>query len=88
MDAKTVVISVSIIAAAFAMAIGGYGPARALGKALTEALDAIARQPEASDRIMRALFVGMALIESIAIYAFVIALIILFANPLIGYILK
>lgn len=88
MDAKTVVISVSIIAAAFAMAIGGYGPARALGKALTEALDAIARQPEASDRIMRALFVGMALIESIAIYAFVIALIILFANPLIGYVLK
>lgn len=88
MDAKTVVISVSIIAAAFAMAIGGYGPARALGKALTEALDAIARQPEASDRIMSALFVGMALIESIAIYAFVIALIILFANPLIGYILK
>ena len=88
MDAKTVVISVSIIAAAFAMAIGGYGPARALGKALTEALDAIARQPEASDRIMSTLFVGMALIESIAIYAFVIALIILFANPLIGYILK
>ncbi|GAN31960.1 MAG: ATP synthase F0 subunit C [Candidatus Brocadia sp. AMX2] len=88
MDAKTVVISVSIIAAALAMAIGGYGPARALGKALTEALDAIARQPEASDKIMRALFVGMALIESIAIYAFVIALIILFANPLIGYILK
>ena len=88
MDTKTVVISVSIIAAALAMAIGGYGPARALGKALTEALDAIARQPEASDKIMRALFVGMALIESIAIYAFVIALIILFANPLIGYILK
>ncbi|MCF6156214.1 MAG: ATP synthase F0 subunit C [Candidatus Brocadia sp.] len=88
MDAKTVVISVSIIAAALVMAIGGYGPARALGKALTEALDAIARQPEASDKIMRALFVGMALIESIAIYAFVIALIVLFANPLIGYILK
>jgi F-type H+-transporting ATPase subunit c len=37
---------------------------------------------------MRTLFVGMALIESIAIYAFVIALIILFANPLIGYIVK
>lgn len=88
MDAKTVVISASIIAAALVMAIGGYGPARALGAALTEALDAIARQPESSDKIMRALFVGMALIESIAIYAFVIALIILFANPLIGYIVK
>ncbi len=88
MDAKTVVVSVSIIAAALVMAIGGYGPARALGSALTEALDAIARQPEASDKVMRALFVGMALIESIAIYAFVIALIILFANPLVGYITK
>jgi F-type H+-transporting ATPase subunit c len=88
MDTLTIIISVSILAAAFAIAIGGYGPARALGEALTKALDSIARQPEASAQIMRTLFVGMALIESIAIYAFVIALIILFANPLIGYVVK
>lgn len=88
MDALTVIVSVSIIAAGFAIAVGGYGPARAMGDALTKALDAIARQPEASAQIMRTLFVGMALIESIAIYAFVIALIILFANPLIGYVVK
>lgn len=88
MDALSLIVAVSIIAAALAMAIGGYGPARALGEALTKALDAIARQPEASAQITRTLIIGMALIESIAIYAFVIALIILFANPLIGYVAK
>jgi len=88
MDSMTVIIAVSIIAAGLAIAVGGYGPSRALGDALSKALDAVARQPEAGGQIMRTLFVGMALIESIAIYAFVIALIILFANPLIGYIFK
>lgn len=88
MDSLSLIVAVSVIAAAFAMAIGGYGPARGLGEALTKALDAIARQPEASAQITRTLIIGMALIESIAIYAFVIALIILFANPLIGYVVK
>ena len=88
MNSPTVIVAVSIFVAGFTIAIGAYGPARALGEALTKALDSIARQPEASTQIMRTLFVGMALIESIAIYAFVIALIILFANPLIGYVVK
>jgi F-type H+-transporting ATPase subunit c len=84
----TVVVAVSIAAAALVMAVGGYGPARALGEALTKALEAVARQPEAGGQITRTLFVGMALIESIAIYAFVIALIILFANPLVELVAK
>jgi F-type H+-transporting ATPase subunit c len=88
MDSITIIISVSIIIAGVAIAIGGYGPARALGEALTKALEAIARQPDAAASIMRTLFVGMALIESIAIYAFVIALIVLFANPLIEHVVK
>jgi F-type H+-transporting ATPase subunit c len=88
MDSITVVVAISIFTAGLAIAVGGYGPAKALGEALSKALDAIARQPEASTQLMRTLFVGMALIESIAIYAFVIGLIILFANPLIGYIVK
>lgn len=67
---------------------GATAPQRGLGEALSKALDAIARQPEATAQITRTLFVGMALIESIVIYAFVISLIILFANPLIGYIVK
>lgn len=88
MDAMTLVVLVSIGAAGVTMTIGGYGPAKALGKALASAMDAVARQPEASAQIMRILFVGMAIIESIAIYAFVIALIMLFANPLISYLVK
>jgi F-type H+-transporting ATPase subunit c len=88
MDSMTLVVIISIGAAGLVMAIGGYGPAQALGKALTSAMDAMARQPEAAAQIMRTLFVGMAIIESIAIYAFVIALIILFANPLISYLVK
>lgn len=88
MDSITMIVAVSTFSAALAVAIGGYGPARGLAEALSKALDAIARQPEATAQITRTLFVGMALIESIVIYAFVIGLIILFANPLIGYIVK
>lgn len=88
MNSMTIIVAVSIFTAGLAIALGGYGPAKALGEALSKALDAIARQPEASAQLMRTLFVGMALIESIVIYAFVIGLIILFANPLIGYIAK
>jgi F-type H+-transporting ATPase subunit c len=88
MDTMTVIVMVSIIVAGFAIAIGGYGPASAMGKALTQALDSIARQPEAANQIMRTLFVGMALIESIAIYVFVTVLIIIFANPLLAYLQK
>ncbi len=88
MNSMTIIVAVSIVTAGLAIAAGGYGPAKALGEALSKALDAIARQPEASAQLMRTLFVGLALIESIVIYAFVIGLIILFANPLIGYIAK
>jgi len=88
MDPKALVVVASILAAGFGIAIGGYGPARALGEALKTALESMARQPEAAPQIQRTLFVGMALIESIAIYAFVLALIILFANPLLGFLGK
>jgi F-type H+-transporting ATPase subunit c len=88
MDSKTLIVAVSTFSAGLAVAIGGYGPARGLGEALGKALEAIGRQPEATAQITRTLFVGMALIESVVIYAFVISLIILFANPLMGYIVK
>ncbi len=71
----------SIIGAAIAIATGAIAPALAQGRAVAAALDAIARQPEASGTITRTLFVGMALIETFAIYCLVIALLLLFANP-------
>ncbi len=88
MESMTVVVLASIIVAALAIAIGVYAPARAMGAALTQALESIARQPESSNQIMRALFVGMALIEALAIYVFVVVLVILFANPLLAYLKK
>jgi len=72
---------VSILAAALAVSFGAIGPAFAEGRAVASALDAIARQPEAAGTISRTLFVGLAMIETMAIYCLVIALLLLFANP-------
>ncbi len=88
MDALSVVIAVSIFTAGITIAIGGYGPSRGEGEALTKAIESIARQPEATNQIIRTLFVGMAMVESVAIYCLVVSLIILFANPLLGYLIK
>jgi F-type H+-transporting ATPase subunit c len=78
----------STVAAALAIAIGVSVPAYAMGKAITSALEALARQPEAERAITRTLFIGLAMVESLAIYVLVIVLIILFRNPLLQYLLK
>lgn len=72
---------ISIIAAALAVAFGAIGPALAEGRAVAAAMDAIARQPEAAETLSRTLFVGLAMIETMAIYCLVIALLLLYANP-------
>jgi len=82
------VVLVSTVVAALAMAVGVMLPAAAMGRAISQALDSLARQPEAERAIMRILFIGMAMIESLAIYCLVIVLIILFRNPLLEYLLK
>ena len=74
---------VSIFAAAMAVSFGAIGPALGEGRAVAAAMDAIARQPEAAGTISRTLFVGLAMIETMAIYCLVIALLVLFANPFI-----
>lgn len=73
--------------ALLAIAIGVMFPALAMGRAIAQALDALARQPEAEQSISRTLFIGLAMIESLAIYVLVIVLIVLFRNPLLEYIL-
>ncbi len=75
---------ISILAAAFTVSFGAIGPALAEGRAVAAGLDAIARQPEAAGAISRTLFVGLAMIETTAIYCLVIALLLLFANPYAG----
>jgi len=79
---------ISTVAAALAIAIGAVGPALAMGRAIAQALDALARQPESEKAITRTLFIGLAMIESLAIYVLVVVLIILFRNPLLAYLLK
>jgi len=79
---------ISTVAAALAIAIGALGPALAMGRAIAQALDALARQPESEKAITRTLFIGLAMIESLAIYVLVVVLIILFRNPLLAYLLK
>lgn len=71
----------SIVGAVVAVCLAAVGPALAEGRAIVSAMEAIARQPEAGATISRTLFVGLAMIEAIAIYCLVIALVLLFANP-------
>lgn len=78
----------STIAAVIAIALGVMLPAVAMGRAIARALDALARQPEAEKSILRALFIGLAMVESLAIYVLVIVLIVLFRNPLLAYLVK
>jgi F-type H+-transporting ATPase subunit c len=76
--------TISILSAGLTMAIGSIGPALGQARALAQALQAIAQQPDETNAITRTLFVGLAMVESTAIYCFVIALILVFANPFWG----
>ncbi len=86
-DVSTLII-ISTGIALIGIALGVMMPAWAMGKAISKALDALARQPEAEPSITRTLFIGLAMIESLAIYVLVIVLIVLFRNPLLGYLLN
>ena len=84
MDTQTIIAVVSMVVAGFAVAVGSIGTALAQGRSVDSALDAMARQPDLAERISRTLFIGLAMIESLAIYCLVVALILLFANPFTG----
>ena len=88
MDSVSFVAMASIFGAGLAMAIGSIGPGLGMGQAISQALAAIAQQPDERNSLTRTLFVGLAMIESIAIYCFVISMILIFANPFWGFITK
>jgi len=81
MDSMTIIAVVSIITAGITTALGTMAPAFGGGKAVATALTSLAQQPDASATISRTLFVGLAMIESTAIYCFVLSMILIFANP-------
>jgi len=83
MDGATWIMVVSIIMAGFTISIGSIAPAIAEGWAASKALEAIAQQPDASNTITRTLFVSLAMLESVAIYCFVVTMILIFANPFV-----
>ena len=81
MDSMTIIAVTSIVIAGISTSFGCLAPALAEGRAVATALTALAQQPDASATITRTLFVGLAMIESTAIYAFVVSMILIFANP-------
>ncbi len=81
MDAVSMIGMISILTAGLTIAVGSIAPALGEGRAVAQALASIAQQPDAASTITRTLFVGLAMIESTAIYCFVVALILLYANP-------
>ena len=81
MDNMTIIAVASIVTAGFTTSIGCMMPAIGEGKAVASALVSLAQQPDASATITRTLFVGLAMIESTAIYCFVVTMILIFANP-------
>ena len=87
MDSMTTIAMVSMICAGFTTSIGCMMPALAEGKAVATALSSLAQQPDASATITRTLFVGLAMIESTAIYCFVVSMILIFANPFWNHVL-
>jgi len=81
MDETSIIAMVSIITAGLTIAIGSIGPAFGEARAVAQALSSIAQQPDEAATITRTLFVGLAMIESTAIYCFVVTMILIFANP-------
>lgn len=78
----------SAVSAAAAITIGTMFAALGQGRVTGAALTAIAEQPEARDDISTTLFISLALLESLALYALIISLILLFANPLLSQVLR
>lgn len=71
-----------VVFAGLAIGVGIIFPALGQAHAATRALEAIARQPDEGAEISRNLFIGLAMIESQALYVLIVVLILLFANPL------
>ena len=81
MDTSTSIALASIITAGVTTSFGCMAPALGEGRSVATALTALAQQPDAAATITRTLFVGLAMIESTAIYCFVVSMILIFANP-------
>ncbi len=80
---RAIILAASAIGAGLAM-IAGIGPGIGQGFAAGKAAEAVGRQPEAQGDILKTMLVGCAVAESTGIYGLVVAIILLFINPLVG----
>jgi F-type H+-transporting ATPase subunit c len=71
----------SVLAAGLAIGLGAIGAGIGQGMAVGKALEAMARQPEMANTFQTNMFIGLAIIESLAIYALVVSMILLYGNP-------
>lgn len=85
MDTIGLIGMMSALAAGLCIGLGAIGSAIGEGLAAAAALRSIAQQPDQTATLTRTLFVSMAMIESTAIYAFVVSMILIFANPFWEY---
>jgi F-type H+-transporting ATPase subunit c len=74
--------SYAVMAAGFGIGIAAFGTGIGQGMAVKSSVEGIARNPEASGKITVTMLIGLAMIESLCIYALVVALIILYAYPM------
>jgi F-type H+-transporting ATPase subunit c len=82
MEAKALEFFIACVTAAgFGIAIAAFGCGIAQGIATRSAVEGIARNPESSGKVTVTMIIGLALIESLCIYALVVALILIFAHP-------
>lgn len=88
MDNVTLIGAASIVTAGITMAIGSISPALGEARSIASALTSIAQQPDTASTITRTLFVGLAMIESMAIYCFVVSMILIFANPFWNFVIS
>ncbi|MCT4597574.1 MAG: ATP synthase F0 subunit C [Vallitalea sp.] len=82
-DGRALILACSAIGAGLAM-IAGIGPGIGQGFAAGKGAEAVGRQPGAQSDIIRTMLLGAAVAETTGIYGLIVAIILLFANPLIA----
>ena len=83
LDSGTLIAVLTIVVPACTIVLGALTPALVEGLAVLRALDGMTRQPESANDLRGTLIISLALLESTAIYALLICLVILFANPVL-----
>jgi len=80
---KAIMVGCALLGVGLAMGLGTIGTGLGMGQATSGSTNAVGRNPDAQGKVMLTMMVGLAMTESVAIYALVISLVMLYANPLL-----